>query len=325
MLTLGSLNQMKQIILDNSNIISNNFCSSLSQFTFESTFPYPEFVHWIVQNYVPSTRKIMSANVSRVILTLNSETLRKTLCLLPMSPNAIQFFEEESLAIIKALDSDQLSMFMSKMFKLDITPSKFSFPYDISLFSQTLQVVFSLLSQILGLQDEKLVTEIMVGNVCLVNQSTKEFNLSFDQYLVDKISYQLDHFNSDGKVFNYQTLLMMMVITENLDELKQIEPIKFLDRTDFSKRNATSSFFTFVGSVMPAIHKLIFGSFMPRISEDLKLLLQNPVEIVGDWFCFENYTAIRFYGFEGEPFRLPKFTSRRLFALEFLRQRLPSK
>ena len=28
------------------------------------------------------------------------------------------------------------------------------------------------------------------------------------------------------------------------------------------------------------------------------------------------------YGFEGEPFRLPKFTSRRLFALEYLRQRL---
>ena len=28
------------------------------------------------------------------------------------------------------------------------------------------------------------------------------------------------------------------------------------------------------------------------------------------------------YGFEGEPFRLPKFIGRRLFALEFLRQRL---
>ena len=55
-LTLGYLNQIKQIIMDNSNIISDSFCSSLSQFTFESTFPYPKFVHWIVQNYVPSTR-----------------------------------------------------------------------------------------------------------------------------------------------------------------------------------------------------------------------------------------------------------------------------
>ena len=82
-LTLGTLDQIKQIIMDNSNIISNNLCSSLSQFTFEPTFPYPEFAHWIVQNYVPSTKQVLSLDGSRVILTLNSETLMKTLCLPP--------------------------------------------------------------------------------------------------------------------------------------------------------------------------------------------------------------------------------------------------
>ena len=46
------------------------------------------------------------------------------------------------------------------------------------------------------------------------------------------------------------------------------------------------------------------------------------MDLVGDWFSFEDYTLIRNYGFEGEPFRLPKFTKRRLFALEFLKQRL---
>ena len=67
-----------------------------------------------------------------------------------------------------------------------------------------------------------------------------------------------------------------MVITENLIDLKLIEPIKFLDVVDLSKRNATISFFTFANSIMHAIHKVIFGSIMPRISEDLKSLLQNP-------------------------------------------------
>ena len=61
---------------------------------------------------------------------------------------------------------------------------------------------------------------------------------------------------------------------------------------------------------------------MPKISEDLKLLLQNTVELVGDWFCFKDYTVIRVYGFEGEPYKLPRFTTRRLFALEYLRHRL---
>ena len=152
----------------------------------------------------------------------------------------------------------------------------------------------------------------MVGIVCLVSQSTKEVSLSFDQYLAEMIAYQLEHFQYDGKIFNYQTLLMLMIIIENLDELRQMEPVHFSDNTDLSQRNATISFFTFASLVTPALYKLIFGSSMPRIGEDLKLLLQNPVEPVGDWFCFEDYTLIRIYGFEGEPFRLPKFTTRRL-------------
>ena len=73
---------------------------------------------------------------------------------------------------------------------------------------------------------------------------------------------------------------------------------------------------------MPIIYRVIFGSFMLKISEDLKLLLQNPVELVGDWFCFKDYTVISVYGFEGEPYKLPRFTTRRLFALEYLKQRL---
>lgn len=179
-LTIGTLDQFKQIIMDNSNIISNSFCSSLSQFTFELSFPYPEFVHWVVQNYVPSTKQILSLDGSRVILTLNPKTLRKTLCLPPINPDTIQFLEEKSLDIKKALNPDQLYMFMSKMFRQDINPSKFSFPYDISLFSETLQVVFSLLIQILCLEDDKSIIKIMVGTICLVSQSTKEFSLSFD-------------------------------------------------------------------------------------------------------------------------------------------------
>ena len=52
------------------------------------------------------------------------------------------------------------------------------------------------------------------------------------------------------------------------------------------------------------------------------MLLHNPVEPIGDWLCFKDYIVIRIYGFEGEAFKFPKFTSRRLFALEYLRQRL---
>lgn len=135
------------------------------------------------------------------------------------------------------------------------------------------------------------------------------------------IACELGHSQSDGKSLNYQTLLMLMIIIENLNELRKIEAIHFSDDIDLSQRNATISFFTFASSVIPTPYKLIFGSSMPRIKDESKLLLQNPVENIGDWFGFEDYVVIRFNVFEGEPFKLPKFTSKRLFVLEILRQR----
>ena len=107
------------------------------------------------------------------------------------------------MVAIKALDVDQTYTFMSKMFTSDISQSNYNFPYDISLFIETIQAVFTLLSQILGLDSDQLVTKVMVGTVFLVSQSTKEFTLNFDQFQVDRISYQLEHFHTEGKVFSY--------------------------------------------------------------------------------------------------------------------------
>ena len=321
-LRFGPLHYTKQLLADNAHAISPRLCSNLAQFSIEPTYPYPELVHWSVSNFVPSTKQIISFDGERIVLSVNAQTVRKALCLPLPTPDVVQFSEESSLAIIKALTPDQLYTFMSKMLRPDASLSQHAFPYDRSLFSEPMQGVFSVLSQILGLEDDSKVTEIMVGIICLVSQASEEVNLQFDQYLADKIAYQLGHFQSGGKVFSYQTLLMLMIITENLTELRQLEPVHFSDDTDLSQRHASLSFFTFSGTVIPALYRLIFGVPMPRIGEELKAFLQNPRAPVGDWFHFGDYSLLRIYGFEGEPFRLPKFIGKRLFALEFLRQRL---
>ena len=113
-----------------------------------------------------------------------------------------------------------------------------------------------------------------------------------------------------------------MIITVNLETLQQMDPAYFSDQVDLIERNSTITFFDFTNRIMAAVYKLIFDSTMPRIHEDFKLLLQNPVELVGDWFCYQDFTIIKVYGFEGEPYKLPKFLTRIIFVLEFLRQRL---
>jgi len=41
---------------------------------------------------------------------------------------------------------------------------------------------------------------------------------------------------------------------------------------------------------------------------------------IDDWYYYQNHTVIRIYGCELAPYRLPKYVSMRLFALEYYRQ-----
>ena len=45
---------------------------------------------------------------------------------------------------------------------------------------------------------------------------------------------------------------------------------------------------------------------------------------IGDWFLYQDYSVIRIYGYEEQPYRLPTFLTPIIFSLEVLRQRLHS-
>lgn len=122
--TIGTLSEIKKTIPESPNLILDAFSSSLSEFTIKPTFPFPEFVHWAVKNYVPSTKQFLSADGTQVICTINSGNLRKSFFLpnMNLTQNPMQFSEENNLAIIKALEPNQTSTFMSKMFNPNISP-----------------------------------------------------------------------------------------------------------------------------------------------------------------------------------------------------------
>ena len=93
------------------------------------------------------------------------------------------------------------------------------FPYDLSSFIDPIQAIFSLLSQVLGSDSDQLVTKVMVGTLILVSQFTKPRVFRYEQFLVERITCQLENFKNSGKVFQYQTLLILIVINNNLQTL----------------------------------------------------------------------------------------------------------
>ena len=55
----------------------------------------------------------------------------------------------------------------------------------------------------------------------------------------------------------------------------------------------------------------------------MKSMMQSlPKDRSGDWFLYKDFTVLRIYGFTGEPYRLPSFLTPRVFALEYMRQRV---
>ena len=96
------------------------------------------------------------------------------------------------------------------------------FPYDLSSFIDPIQTIFSFVSQVLGSDSDQLVTEVMVGTLVLVSQFTEPRVFRYEQFLVERITSQIENFKNSGKVFRYQTLLILIVINNNLQALWQM-------------------------------------------------------------------------------------------------------
>ena len=110
-----------------------------------------------------------------------------------------------------------------------------------------------------------------------------------------------------------------MLLCSNVTELKFLST---LCSSDFPKQ---INMFEFANSIMSEMYKMLFDEDLPRVLDEMRCLMQSsPEDQVGDWFLYRGYTVLRVYGFTGQPHRLPSFLTPRIFALEFMRQRLLS-
>ena len=92
---------------------------------------------------------------------------------------------------------------MVKLLKPKVNQAHATFPYDISSFYEPIQAIFSLLRQILCLDSDQFVTEFMIGTLYLVSQSKEQHCFKYDEFLVERITSQLENFHNYGKIFRY--------------------------------------------------------------------------------------------------------------------------
>ena len=133
----------------------------------------------------------MSSDGSRVIYTINTETFRVSLGLpLPIVEHSVtQFLELSNFAAIKSLTPKELTSLMAKLLKPNVNQTQATFPYDLLSFTEPIQAIFSLFSQILGLDSDRSITEVMIGTLYLVSQSKEQNGFSYEEFLVERINF----------------------------------------------------------------------------------------------------------------------------------------
>jgi hypothetical protein len=178
------------------------------------------------------------------------------------------------------------------------------------------QWVCSLLSQILGLKNDKFVVEVMLGFLLICFLSGQSVCVSFDEFIAENIHQQMVNFNS-LRHFRYYTHLLRMFLESN--------KTAFPETAFISTECKRITMLIFINKIMSRVYSLIFGSYFSRVLEEMKRSLQpNPESMVGDWVLFTQSTVIWVYGYQEVPYLLPVFQMPRIFALEFIRQRIIS-
>ena len=124
-----------------------------------------------MKNYNKSNSQVLSFDDSCVIFKINPYFSKRSLGLpLPIVEQSVtQFSELLSLAAIKSLTPEEITSFMEKMLNPNVNQTQATFPYDISSFTEPIQAIFSLLTQILGLYNDQFFIEVMIGTSYLVS------------------------------------------------------------------------------------------------------------------------------------------------------------
>ena len=124
--------------------------------------------------------------------------------------------------LYKSCISEVRCKFLSSILKEVQSLDGLFLPYHVHIFKNEVQLVVSLVCQILGLDDDCHVNEVILGFLLKINLLGSESQsvpvLSLDEYLVEAIHLQLSEFPK-VRFFKFQTYLLNMLLCSNVTEL----------------------------------------------------------------------------------------------------------
>jgi hypothetical protein len=131
-------------------------------------------------------------------------------------------------------------------------------------------------------------------------------------------------------MFRYSSILAYLFVFFQVDKfafsMKKMDadgkPQAVTVWTSLLKHNSTEySFKVFINLFYHPVVSMLDGRPEPQINDEFQRILHlSDNTKTGDWYLYQNHTVIRVYGCDLAPYKLPKYLSVKIFALEYTRK-----
>jgi hypothetical protein len=166
---------------------------------------------WCAKKDVPSKKSIISI-VGSVLFELNAQTINEMMrC--PLNPDSEPLNELVATKYFRKLKSkDRFSLLQSYLYTNIEVPGD-NIVIQSNLFPETSHKIISMISMILGKNNDLTVDEFVLGIMVLICSITTKLITKFNyaQFLADQIHYQISEFES-LKIFRCQSYLVQLFL-----------------------------------------------------------------------------------------------------------------
>lgn len=299
----------------------------MPKYVVPQTFQCPKVIRLCHSYYFPDQRTMINYE-KEILFTITAESINQML--------QIQSRPDQVPLSIEALTQLYLNLDFPKRFQIFHTfmPSsieipKINPPYPSAKFSERARHIISIMSFILGYFTYEHVDVAVLDFLSTFTHGQPPSTIfNFSQYLADNIHEQLVKMPFEG-VFKYSSVLFHMFLyfqsekfALNLQKLDvEGNPQLVIFWTPLIRKySSQSTYIDFIDSFIHPMVNLLNSSRQPRISEEIKKVLQfSEHNRTGDWYLYQNHIEIRVYGSNLIPYKLSKYLPMRLFSLEYIR------
>ena len=134
----------------------------------------------------------MSRTNSKILCRIDEKVVRKVLSLpdnFPVNPES--FNEQVLIELYKNCETEIRCQFLSSILKVVQLLEGLFFPYNVSIFIDEVQLVMSMVSQVLGLDNDRHASKVILGFLLSIGSTDPESNLvrcfNFDELLAETI------------------------------------------------------------------------------------------------------------------------------------------